>query len=112
MQGKAAGPLAHGAQHEVYVSCASRTVSLSLQFLDTFVPRRREVTDAYAVPELSDEPSVTFPDAPAVLRHLESERQAGYMLYWDRDDDGDPQPGDADVHRGWLDDRWTRDLVT
>lgn len=73
------------------LTCSERNEELAARFLDRFLPDREDVADEYPFPELSDSPERTFSDAASLIRHLESKRDHGYALYWDRKNSGDPQ---------------------
>jgi len=72
---------------EVYVLCADRSFRTGMNFLGSFAPSRRPVSDEFPFPEFSDSPVVCLKDPNEAIRRLESEKNEGYALHWSCEDD-------------------------
>lgn len=77
-------------QYEVYAACKVRSLAEATNFLDAFLPMRREVAEEYPLPEMSDTPRHVFGDATSLIRRLEEERTEEYAIYWDKEGSGGP----------------------
>lgn len=76
--------------YEVYACCRERTVVLADEFLNSFLPERVVLSDAFPFPEFADQPVDVFVDPHRLMQRLEEEPFEGYALYWGRANHGNP----------------------
>ena len=67
---------------DCYVLTDKRTESFVRDFLDHFVPERRESTDEYEMPEDSDNPVEIFKNAREAVKFLVENKSVKHSLYW------------------------------
>lgn len=68
---------------DCYVLTDKRTESFIEEFLDHFVPKRRESIDDYEVPQHADKPVEIFNTAREAVKFLVENKSVKYSLYWE-----------------------------
>lgn len=67
---------------DCYVLTDKRTKPFILSFLNTFLPHRREYTDAYEIPQFADSPAQVLTSAEQLIEYLEQNKNETYAVYW------------------------------
>lgn len=67
---------------EIYVLCKERSKKLVLNFLDEFLPDRKEVNSEYPYPQYVGN-AENFNDVDKLLNILEENKNESYSLYWE-----------------------------
>lgn len=75
---------------EVLAVGRTRSAEYVLEFLDRFLPDRTSSTDEFSMPELEDDPEVTFDSDVDALGYLASKDEETYALYWNARDQSGP----------------------
>lgn len=65
-----------------YVLLNSRSRSIMRKFLETFLPRREEMTDEYLIPMYATQPQYTFTNADELMAFLENNPGEEHSIYW------------------------------
>ncbi len=71
------GPLS-----DIYVIVKTRSKKLSIDFLNHFLPDRKETSDEYLIPQFSDSPISEFNNANTLMAFLESNPTFTQSIYW------------------------------
>jgi hypothetical protein len=74
---------------DCYVLSDKRTVDFINEFLECFVPNRRESADEYEVPQYSDNPTEIFDNARDAVIYLVDNPNFEHSLYWNNPDKSD-----------------------
>jgi hypothetical protein len=74
---------------DCYVLVPERSKQLIDDFLDVFLPERKEYADEYEVPQYSDEPGYTFSSVDELIGHLVTSVSEPYSIYWASTGEGD-----------------------
>lgn len=75
---------------DIYVIKKTRSRRLAIDFLDYFIPSRKESTDEYLIPEYSDNPIHEFDNADELMLFLESNENYSSGIYWRNTDEKNP----------------------
>ena len=76
--------------YDVYVLSGDRSKATVVQFLDRFLPERKETADDYPVPRYSDSPEICLDTADELLTYLEHHPDEPHSIYWASRASGDP----------------------
>lgn len=71
-----------GIYADIYVIKKNRSMQLVLDFLDHFLPDRKEGADEYYIPEYADEPDLQFEKAEELMEYLEQDNEFTSRIYW------------------------------
>lgn len=74
---------------EIYVLCRDRSKSLIFEFLNRFLPNRKELSEDYPYPEYADDPIYVFDNSEKIIEKLEQDKYESYSLYWGNTDGGE-----------------------
>lgn len=77
----------HDYHADCYVLCENRTNAFIHNFLDTFLPNRKESADAYEVPQYADKPQVIFKTAQELIDYMALNKNEIHSIYWSNTDD-------------------------
>ena len=75
---------------DIYVIKKTRSKQLGLDFLDHFLPKRKESADAYDVPQYGDSTQVIFSKAKEVMSYMEQHLDVYQSIYWNNTDPENP----------------------
>ena len=67
---------------DCYVLTNKRTKDFIYAFLNAFLPERTENASTYTVPQLSENPIVTFDTAEPLITYLEKNKRELHAIYW------------------------------
>lgn len=67
---------------DIYVIKKDRSKRNGLEFLDRFLPNRKESTDEYLIPQFSEKPIKVFEKAEKLMEFLELETSYTQAIYW------------------------------
>lgn len=74
---------------DCYVLTSNRTESFVEEFLDRFVPNRRETADEYEVPQYADNPIEIFKTTREAVKFLVDHKNVRHSLYWENPEKSD-----------------------
>lgn len=87
---KSVKELTMGYYADCYVLTNNRTKKFVDEFLNTFIPNRKEQTNAYEIPQYSKETDEQFDSADKLIQHLELSINTPYTIYWENLDNNEP----------------------
>ena len=67
---------------DIYVIKKTRSKKLADDFLNHFLPNRKESADEYFIPEYSDKPTHEFDNASELMCFLEKNKNYPNRIYW------------------------------
>jgi len=76
---------------DCYVLTNKRTKKFVDEFLNTFIPNRKEQTDIYEVPQYGKEIDEEFDSADKLIRYLELNVDTPHTIYWKNLDNKEPR---------------------
>lgn len=71
---------------DIYVIKKTRSKKLADDFLNQFLPNRKENTDVYSIPEYSDNPTHEFFNADELMSFMEKNEYYENRIYWTNTD--------------------------
>ncbi len=75
---------------DIYVIQKSRSKAKGIDFLNSFLPLRKESADDYLIPQYSDNPTEEFDNADDLMTYLESNPECSQSIYWRNTDENNP----------------------
>lgn len=76
---------------DCYVLTNNRTKRFVDEFLDSFMPNRKEQADTYEIPQYSQEADEEFDSADNLIRYLELNVNTPHSIYWENLDNAEPR---------------------
>ncbi|PTB92994.1 hypothetical protein C9994_13410, partial [Marivirga lumbricoides] len=67
---------------DIYVIKESRSKKMGIDFLNHFLPFRKESADEYEIPQYSENPNQKFNNAEDLMTFLESNAEYSQSIYW------------------------------
>mgnify|MGYP006125767969 CR=1 FL=1 len=72
---------------DIYIFKESRSKNLIEDFLNHFLPFRKESADEYLIPQYADNPVYEFKKAGEIIIFLESNKEYSQSIYWRNKDE-------------------------
>jgi hypothetical protein len=72
---------------DIYIFKESRSKNLIEDFLNHFLPLRKESADEYLIPQYADNPVYEFKKADEIMAFLESNKEYSQSIYWRNEDE-------------------------
>jgi hypothetical protein len=76
---------------DCYVLTNNRTKKFVEEFLNLFMPNRREQADIYEIPQYGKDTDEEFDSADKLIRYLELNVTTPHSIYWENLDDIEPR---------------------
>ena len=73
---------------DIYVIKNSRSRQKGIDFLNHFIPNRKESADEYLIPQYADNPKYEFDNANDLMEYLEENPKIEQSIYWNNLDVG------------------------
>jgi hypothetical protein len=67
---------------DIYVIKKTRLKKFGIEFLDHFLPQRKESSDEYLFPQYTDKVETEFQNAESLMDYLEKYPNSEYGIYW------------------------------